>query len=176
MTEFIDSNSLITLNNIKSSVIRRRITAEIKLLKNDNNCIHLLFDNELNSIVLKIIDSNINPNYNTLSFIISENFPFKPPIVLIDDDNYINILKINTFNKLNTLRTLNNDCCLCCKTIICDANWYPGLTINSIISEINNNFKLIEKILLKVSFDKLKLILQDNYKNKNNKQNIEKII
>lgn len=176
MTEFLDSNSLIILNNIKSSVIRRRLTAEINLLKNNYNCIHLFFDNELDSIVLKIIDSNINPNYNTLSFIIPENFPFKPPIVLINDDNYMNILKINTFNKFNALKSLTNKCCLCCNTIICDSNWYPALTIKSIITEINDNFKLIEKILLKVSFDKLKLILQDNYKNQNNTQNIEKII
>ena len=39
-----------------------------------------------------------------------------------------------------------------------------------------NNLKIIDKILLKLSFDKFKLLLQDDYKNMENMRNNEKII
>ena len=78
----------------------------------------------------------------------------------------LSLLKITNRDKLNVLKSLTNKSCLCCNTIICNDNWSPAITCCIIISEINENYKLIEKIILKIAFDKIKLLLNDDYKNK----------
>ena len=176
MTDFIDSASLLTLNSITPSVRRRRINSELITLKKNFASISLSFDNELNSFVLIIIDNNITPSFNTISIIFPDEYPFKPPKIKLNEHDYDSLLKMNNPVKLNALKNLTGRDCLCCNTITCYDNWAPAMTIYDIISEINNNLKIIDKILLKLSFDKFKLLLQDDYKNMENMRNNEKII
>jgi ubiquitin-protein ligase len=176
MTDFIDCASLLTLNSVTPPVRRRRINSELITLKNNFASINLLFDNELNSFVLLIIDNNITPQFNTISIIFPDEYPFKPPKIKLNEEDYDSLLKMNNPVKLNALKNLTGRDCLCCNTITCYDNWAPAMTIYDIISEIKNNLKIIDKILLKVTFDKFKLLLQDDYKNMENMRNNEKII
>jgi ubiquitin-protein ligase len=164
MTEFLDSADLLKLNSINYSIRRKRITSELMSLKNNYECVNLTFDN-FYSIALIVIDNNINPHFNTVSFILPNEYPFKPPKIIINDQDYISLLKLNSSEKLKVLTSLTGLKCLCCNTMIFNSNWSPTVTCCNIISEINANFKLIEKILLKMSFDRLKLLLHDDYKN-----------
>ena len=165
MSEFLDPSSLINLNNINSSIRRKRISTELKILKNNYQCVNLTFNNDLDSLVLIIYD-NIIPNLNSLSFILPNEYPFKPPKVIINGQNYINLLKMyNNPNNLSVLKSLTNRCCLCCNTIVSRDNWSPSIKFHHVISEINENLKIIEKILLKMSFDKFKLLLHYDYRN-----------
>ena len=164
MTEFLDSVNLLKLNSINSSIRRKRITSELMSLKNNYECVNLTFDN-FDSIELIVIDNNINPHFNTVSFILPNEYPFKPPKIIINDQDYISLLKLNSSEKLKVLTSLTGLKCLCCNTMVCNDNWSPTVSFYNIISEINTNFKLIEKILLKMSFDRLKLLLHDDYKN-----------
>ena len=176
MTELIDSASLLTLNNIIPSVRQRRIYSELKMLKNNFESFNLSFDNELDLFVLTIIDNNITPLFNTISIIFPDEYPFKPPKIKLNEHDYDSLLKMNNPVKLNALKNLTGRDCLCCNTITCYDNWAPAMTIYDIISEIKNNLKIIDKILLKISFDKFKLLLQDDYKNMENVRNTEKNI
>jgi ubiquitin-protein ligase len=176
MTEFIDSNSLLALNNVSSSVVRKRISAELKTLINTYTHIHITSNNELESIVLHIHDNNITSQYNEFSFIIPNTYPFQPPKVKLNEDDYINLLKINSYNKSKIIQKLTSKCCLCCNTIICKDNWSPALTFIDIITEIKHHLKIIDKILLQLSFDKFKLLLCDDYKNMETMRNMNKII
>ncbi len=169
MTEFIDLDNLLKLNNANPCIRKKRIVSELLLLKNSYECVNLTFNNDLDSIVLIVIDNNINPQFNTLSFILPNEYPFKPPKIIINDQNYISLLKLNSPEKLKGLHSLTGVKCLCCNTMVCNVNWCPTVTCCNIISEINTNFKLIEKILLKISFDKFKLLLHDDSKNMENK-------
>ena len=164
MSELLDLDNLLKLNNANSSIRKKRIASELLLLKNNYECVNLTFNNDLDSIVLIVIDNNINPKFNTLSFILPNEYPFKPPKIIINDQNYISLLKMNSLEKKG-LHSLTGVKCLCCNTVVCDDIWSPTVTCCNIISEINTNFKLIEKILLKISFDKFKLLLQCNSKN-----------
>jgi hypothetical protein len=83
---------------------------------------------------------------------------------------------MNNSEKLNILKSLTNKSCLCCNTITCYDNWSPALTFIDIISEVNNNLRLIEKILLQISFNKFKQLLHDDYKNMETRKNMGKII
>ena len=86
------------------------------------------------------------------------------------------MLKFTSREKLNVLRSLTNKSCLCCTTITCYDNWSPALKFTDIISEIKNNLKLIDKILLQISFNKFKVLLHDDYKNMKTRKNMEKFI
>jgi ubiquitin-protein ligase len=176
MTELLDSASLLILNNITPSVRRKRISAELKLFINKFGSINLSFTTDSDSLIFTIVDNNITPHFNTFSFVIPNDYPFKPPNVIINGQNYTNLIKMNNREKINILKSLTNKNCLCCNTITCYDNWSPALTFIDIISEVNNNLRLIEKILLQISFNKFKQILHDDYKNMENRKNMGKII
>jgi len=176
MTELLDSASLLILNNITPSVRRKRISAELKLFINKFGSINLSFTTDSDSLILTIVDNNITPQFNTFSFVIPNDYPFKPPNVIINGKNYTNLIKMNNSEKLNILKSLTNKSCLCCNTITCYDNWSPALTFIDIISEVNNNLRLIDKILLQISFNKFKQLLHDDYKNMETRKNMGKII
>ena len=176
MTELIDSTSLLVLNNTTPITRRKRISAELKLFINKFEAVNLSFINDLDSLVLTIIDNNITPQFNTFSFVLPNEYPFRPPDVIINGQNYTSLIKFTNREKLNALKSLTNKSCLCCSTITCYDNWSPALKFIDIISEIKHNLKLVDKILLQITFNKFKLLLHDDYKNmetrKNNRKNI----
>ena len=176
MTELLDSASLLVLNNITPITRRKRISAELKLFINKFELSNLSFTNDLDSLVLTIIDNNITPQFNTFSFVLPSEYPFRPPNVIINGQNYSSLLKFTSHEKLNVLKSLTNKSCLCCSTVTCYDNWSPAMTFIDIISEIITNFKLIDKILLQISFNKIKMLLHDDYKNMETRKNNEKII
>ena len=172
MTELIDSASLLTLNSVTPPVRRWRINSELITLKNQFASINLTFDNELDLFVLTIIDNNITPQFNTFAFVLPNEYPFRPPKVIINGQSYTKLIKMNNHEKLHVLKSLTDKDCLCCNTITCNDNWSPAMTFIDIISEIKQNFKLIDKILLQMTFDKFKLLLHDDYKNMETRKNI----
>jgi ubiquitin-protein ligase len=176
MTELLDSASLLILNNITPSVRRKRISAELKLFINKFGSINLSFTTDLDSLILTIIDNNITSQFNTFSFVVPNDYPFRPPNVIINGQKYTNLIKMNNHEKLHVLKSLTDKSCLCCNTITCYDNWSPALTFIDIISEVNNNLRLIDKILLQISFNKFKQLLHDDYKNMENRKNVGKII
>jgi len=165
MTEHLDSSSLLKLNNVNSSIRKKRINSEIIELKNNYEFVDLSFDSDKDLLILKIIDNNLSSQFNTLYFVLPNEYPFKPPKILINGQDYMSLLKLSKPDKLNALKSLTKKSCLCCYTNICNDNWSPAITCCKLISEINENLKLINKITLKIAFDKLKLLLRDDYKN-----------
>lgn len=174
MTELLDSTSLLLLNTITPITRRKRISAELKQFINKFESLDLTFNTDLDLFVLTIIDNNITPRFNTFSFVLPKEYPFRPPNVIINGQNYTSLLKFTNREKLNVLSSLTNKSCLCCNTITCYDNWSPAMTFIDIISEIKNNFKLIDKIILQISFNKFKLLLHDDYKNNETRKNMGK--
>ena len=175
MTELLDSASLLILNNITPITRRKRISAELKLFINKFGYINLSFTTDSDSLILTIIDNNITPQFNTFSFVVPNDYPFRPPKVIINGQKYTNLIKINNHEKLHVLKSLTDKDCLCCNTITCNDNWSPAMTFIDILSEIKDNFKLIDKILLQISFNKFKPLLHDDYKNNETRKNMGKI-
>jgi len=174
MTELLDSTSLLLLNSTTPINRRKRLTSEFKLFINKFESVNLSFNTDLDSLVLTIIDNNITPKFNRFSFVLPNEYPFRPPNVIINGENYTGLLKFTSHEKINVLKSLTNKGCLCCNTITCYDNWSPAMTFIDIISEIKNNFKLIDKIILQISFNKFKLLLSDDYKNNETRKNMGK--
>ncbi len=162
MTEIIDSNILLTLNQLHN-VIRRRLTAELKILIPMYTHVYLEIDNNLELPVLVIQDNNIIPHYNRFKFIIPPEYPFKPPIVKLDSNNYINLLKFNNREELEMLKQLTNKDCLCCNSCLNREQWGPSVTINFIINEIKENLNIVKHI--KNIFSNNNQIVNDDEKN-----------
>ena len=176
MTELLDSASLLVLNNTTPITRRKRISAELKLFINKFGYINLSFTTDSDSLILTIIDNNITPQFNTFAFVVPNDYPFRPPKVIINGQKYTNLIKMNNHEKLHILKSLTDKSCLCCNTVTCNDNWSPALTFIDILSEIKHNFKLIGKILLQISFNKFKLLLHNYYKNNETRKNIGKNI
>ena len=176
MTELLDSASLLVLNNTTPITRRKRISAELKLFINKFGSINLSFTTDSDSLIFTIIDNNIIPQFNTFSFVVPIDYPFRPPKVIINGQKYTNLIKMNNHEKLHILKSLTDKSCLCCNTVTCNDNWSPALTFIDILSEIKHNFKLIDKILLQISFNKFKLLLHNDYKNNETRKNIGKNI
>jgi ubiquitin-protein ligase len=176
MTELLDSASLLVLNNTTPITRRKRISAELKLFINKFESINLSFTTDSDSLIFTIIDNNIIPQFNTIAFVVPIDYPFRPPLVCINGQNYTSLIKMNNHEKLHILKSLTDKSCLCCNTVTCNDNWSPAMTFIDIISEIKHNFKLIDKILLQISFNKFKLLLHNDYKNNETRKNIGKNI
>ena len=106
MSELLDSASLLKLNNVNSLIRRKRINLEMMELKNNYAFVDLSFDNDKDLLVLTIIDNKLNSRFNTLSFILPKEYPFKPPKILINGQDYMSLLKLSKPNKLNALKSL----------------------------------------------------------------------
>ena len=77
---------------------------------------------------------------------IPNDYPFKPPKLFINEQNYIQLLCFN--NKMFNNEFLKEGIkCLCCETILCGNSWRPDLTIEKLIDEYLCNQKIINKIL-----------------------------
>lgn len=161
MDEIIDSNTLLVLNQLPN-VVRRRLTVELKTLIPMYTKVYMVFNNNLELYVLYIHDNNITPKYNTFTFIIPSEYPFKPPIVYLNSDNYINLLRFNNREELKLVKQITNNDCLCCNSCVHREQWGPAVTINFIINEIKQNLNIVETIKTTLNNDQL---INDDQKN-----------
>lgn len=111
-----------------SAIHHKRLRKELKKFKiNDDYWL----DYESNNIKLYI---------KQLKFIITCNYPFKPPLVYINEEDYI--YKLRHANKI--LKTRH---CLCCNSILCQNKWSPIFNICDIINEYNDIYEQIKNRL-----------------------------
>lgn len=94
---------------------------------------------------------NFTFNYKNkeIKIILRDEYPFKPPILLIDDKDHINWF-LNEYIKFKCIKKFNleNDC-ICCNTILC--NWVPTNTIDQAIDEFKiyyDKYELLKNIEL----------------------------
>ena len=82
-----------------------------------------------------------------IRIVFPEAFPFRQPTVFLNNKNYRDLLNINIDYVSRHLKKIGIKC-LCCKSILCTENWIPCHQIMDILNEIDNNHKLVKKIIL----------------------------
>jgi hypothetical protein len=150
---------------IETRIFKNRVINELKQMYDYEKCyeyinISLVF-NPLEKDKCEI--NILNNKMNNIKFIIGLNYPFKSPLVYINDIIYNRTLsnrtyRINYFLKYPTEyiieynnRFLKNDyTCLCCKSITCESNWCAGMTTLSILKEIDDYNILKRNIKYKI--------------------------
>jgi len=139
-------------------LVSKRIMKEYNelLILYDLVSIEILEIDEINK-KKKIIIYIQKQNTNIYKFIINENYPFTPPKIFINDDNYNKFLNLRSLRFNSVLKYMKGYECLCCKSIICQNNWSPGYTIKNLINEIDNNKKIKQNIFKKLLIDQIKM-------------------
>ena len=104
-------------------------------------------------------DIIVNEETNTLfinslniEFIVSGHYPFHPPKIKINEEDYIDYLvrvSQNNQKKLNKTGVK----CLCCESLTCRNNWNPTKTLIDIIGEYLNTKKIINNFQLEKYVD-----------------------
>ena len=103
---------------------------------------------------------NFTFNYKNKKIqLVLKNYPFKPPILLIDTKDHIDwfLKEYLQFKDLKKFDLAND--CICCHTIIC--SWVPTYTIDQIIDEYKfyydkyETLKSIELLYKQSFFDDL---------------------
>jgi len=162
MCEFLDPNSVINLDKIKGTIMRKRLIRELGFLKEICPSITVSFDEDTDFPIVNVVNEEDN-KINNISFKINCGYPFTPPSVIVNSqDYYADILKNNDAEFIKVLENLTGYHCLCCHSYICEKNWSPGVKLIDIVTEIRQNQKHKENVERQIAFDKL----DDTEKNK----------
>lgn len=152
-------NNSLTLDNIISSAIRKRITRELNILESNPEFIHIKIEIDEKQIlpILQVEDTKYKTN-NIYTIRITNDYPFKPPKVEINSIPYSHFLFVkNSSPSVNYyLNKTRNIGCFCCNTVTCHSNWSPAVTSLNIFQEIRKYRKYKRDIINKIFSDKIK--------------------
>lgn len=99
---------------------------------------------------------------NIYIFNIPINYPFVPPYLVLNGQNIRSFFDLRSNRFKTVLKYINGVDCLCCNSLLCQNNWFPTISFNLIINQIEefHNIKLL--IIKKLLADKIK----DKYLNR----------
>ena len=101
---------------------------------------------------------SVTINNHKYKFILSSDYPFKPPSqIYYNNITYKKLVSTNTPKIQHYLSKMYGLTCLCCSSFLCGANWTPAITIATMINEINNTLKMKRDLLLYILCDTIKL-------------------
>lgn len=170
MCDFLDSKSVSNLNKISGNVLKRRLIRDITELKETiSSSISVSFDEIKNLLYVNVVTEE-NGKINNISFEFSSGYPFVPPIVSVNSENYIqNILINNNREFIEVLKELTGHQCLCCHSYVCHSNWHVNVKLSDIVREIRENQKHKENVERQIEFNKLNDDEKNNINRENNK-------
>jgi ubiquitin-protein ligase len=156
-----DENNIMD-EQIKDNLNCEKITNKFMLKRLLRESIH--FSNNFKSLSVKnenkkyllYLEDKINYKYNNYCFILNDNYPFKPPNLLINGISYKEFLINNSSKYRNIIKKVSGLQCLCCDNILCSDRWSPSITLIKIINEVNL-FRTYKKCIInKIMADKIK--------------------
>ena len=148
--------SIELLDKLPNTCIKKRIINELK--KIDTNSFLKIFVevDKLPIIIIKIVDHLYKTN-NIYSFHINNGYPFDKPAVFINNNPYIDFLKIRTVDTSVKLKLLKGYDCFCCNSLlICANRWRPETRLINIVEEIRQIRQDKKDIIYKIMLDKIK--------------------
>ena len=94
----------------------------------------------------------------TYSFVITRDYPFRPPVIFFQNRPYLDFLKSRYISKPGSdiFKRITGLNCFCCSSVNCSDNWSPGLTLEKIIAEVQSIKKMKRDIVNKILADKIK--------------------
>jgi len=148
--KYIYNFELITLKRLRNEIsvlfcaLQNQVLLEYKFVKiieklsdSIKESILSININENNSIIFDIILNEKYPFNILLNF--PKEYPFRPPSVKINNNDYIKILADIQGNNCN----IRKEKCLCCSTLCCRYNWGPKIDLMDIINEIFSNLNML---------------------------------
>jgi ubiquitin-protein ligase len=139
---------------IKSRTMAKRLKREFESLLDIYDILKLEYNmkGELQIFFQKKDDYN----FNIFCFTFPDCYPFRPPVITINEKGYFNSLRLRSTRFNSVLKYLNGMSCLCCSSFLCRDHWSPAFTVKKILLEIEE-FKLVRRnIVRKLLLDKIK--------------------
>jgi ubiquitin-protein ligase len=145
----MDANIKI-LGEIHNPLLRRRLTNEyIRLWRIYNNNVNIKCAcSGCNTIIL-----NIHHNNTNFEFTIGNEYPFKPPILVVNGQLYTDYLCLSTKRLSNMYTKMYKISNMLCYSIVKNSKWKASFTIQQIINEYNNVKISKNNILLNIITD-----------------------
>jgi ubiquitin-protein ligase len=143
-------------NFIQSKTMANRLKRELNVIKNEYD---VLFIDYSDKGELKIYFQKKEKEYSFCSiycFTFPDCYPFRPPIITINDISYFNTLRLKSERFNSTLKYITGLHCLCCSSFLCRDHWSPAFTVKKILSEIDDFKKIKRNIIRKLLLDKIK--------------------
>jgi ubiquitin-protein ligase len=127
-----------TLQIINPASLRRRIKRELEMLKQDGYFTNFIcVIQEGDDIITYTISIYNITDHKIYKFIISSDYPFRPPKLLINYRLYSDYQKFGSSSFTDALIKYKGINCLCCESILCSNNWSPNLGFKNIFAEVN---------------------------------------
>jgi ubiquitin-protein ligase len=147
---------LTKLDSFQSKHILRRVKREYSqlIIEHTNVGINANDDNQVVITMQKY--SDLNDQLNTYHFILSNNYPFHPPKIVVNNKPYIKFLTLPSARFTKVFHYINGPKCFCCSSLTLNHNWSPALTINNVLKEIDLLIQYKYEIVIKLLADNIK--------------------
>lgn len=119
----------------------RRINKDLEYLIEEYPNVKVEFDYNLKIPIVVVIVGE-----NEIKMKLKNNFPIKPPEIELNSQPYINILVFDSNVKHKLLKEIAGVDCLCCKSLMCESNWFAQSKLKDIVDEVSKNIEIIHNI------------------------------
>jgi ubiquitin-protein ligase len=149
------------LNNIQPVTLRKRLTNELLKQITDSTISFTVCDLQKEDTtnddypVEIIIEDKLYTRNNKYKFKMNKYYPFKQPVININNKTYFQFIQFSSQKSLQMLKTLFGYDCLCCQTQLCSFNWLPKVTLYNIVEEIRLFRNCREKISFVLLLEKI---------------------
>ena len=142
-------------NYLIPKLLSGRLKKDCELLLDKGGTINIKNDIGNKNIIIEL--SRQEGLYiNKYCFMVPLDYPFLPPKIKINETEYINFCNIRSDRFVTALKYIKGIECLCCHSLTCVDNWYPGATLNNIIEEIRKTRKIKRGIVNTIFAEKIK--------------------
>jgi len=153
----MDTDNVEQIDLIGSKCLKSRIKNEYKELSKIYNNVKILWDFELNNVVIeiqKVVDEDASTD--TFTFVVDRTYPFHSPKFHFNNNPYSHYLRIPSQRFSQHLKRFTNKSCLCCSSLACKYNWSPAVKLHMFIAELDKIRQYKRNIVYKLLADQVK--------------------
>jgi hypothetical protein len=142
---------------IGTTCLKSRIKNEYKDLSKIYNNVKILWDFELNNVVIEIQEVvKEDASTDTFTFVVDRTYPFHSPKFHFNNNPYSHYLRIPSQRFSQHLKRFTNKSCLCCSSLACKYNWSPAVKLHMFIAELDKIRQYKRNIVYKLLADQVK--------------------
>lgn len=162
MNEQLISRNNEILSQFKAISLRKRLKNELDRMYANYDQIDIEItekdDPRVNIYKIEKGLTDDDDRLQTYGFIVTRDYPFRPPKIFFQNRPYIDFLKTRYISKSGSdiFKKVTGHNCFCCSSVNCSDNWSPGITLEKIIEEIQFIKRKKRDIVNKIIADKIK--------------------
>jgi hypothetical protein len=152
----METNNVEQIYLIGTTCLKRRIKNEYKELSKIYNNVKVLWDPELNNVVIEIQKVIKDDSTDKFTFIVDRTYPFYSPKFYYNNEPYSHYQKMPSQRFSQHLKSSTNKSCLCCSSLACKYNWSPAVKLHMFIAELDKIRQYKRNIVYKLLADQVK--------------------